>query len=400
MSPDLHSKEHANAEVLLWQARMRVLVAAAVGGAALLLGRVGVLHGNAALLILTVLVYTAIIGGITVQVHRTGSAATWVVALTVAADLCFIFVSIVASSPPERYERILILSFFALHLTQSCFGRRYAVSALIGVIVGYMVLIATTTVRGTGATWPEEVWSLALFTTAATLFIVQYGGFQQRLQRIVALFEQAEAGDFAESYDTTRDPTPDAITRVGHAYNRVRIQLASMVLTDPLTGCLNRRGFDQSLAREIARSARAGSDLSLLAIDIDHFKEVNDNYGHLAGDAVLREFGGLLVQTARGGDMVARTGGEEFSILLPDTDPGGAFKASTRLCEIVRAHNFLVNGKRLQLTISVGVVSSAASGSDAAGANLKERADEALYAAKRGGRDRVRVWNGTLSVIT
>jgi diguanylate cyclase len=114
---------------------------------------------------------------------------------------------------------------------------------------------------------------------------------------------------------------------------------------------------------------------------------------------VLRDFGALLVQTARAGDMVARTGGEEFSILLPDTDPSGAYRAGVRLCESVRLHPFTANGKRLHVTISVGVVSSGGSGADTAAINLKERADEALYAAKRGGRDRVRVWNEELATI-
>jgi diguanylate cyclase (GGDEF)-like protein len=166
-----------------------------------------------------------------------------------------------------------------------------------------------------------------------------------------------------------------------------------MVLTDPLTGCLNRRGLDQAMAREIARATRADGDLSLLAVDLDHFKDINDTYGHITGDVVLREFGGLLVQTARAGDMVARTGGEEFTILLPDTDPSGAFRAAIRVCDTVRSHPFMVNGKRLHITISVGVVSTKGSSADSPDMNMKERADQALYAAKRGGRDGLRVWN-------
>src|SRR5262249_6136679 len=136
----------------------------------------------------------------------------------------------------------------------------------------------------------------------------------------VALFESAQEGDFADAYNADADTSPDAITRVGRAYNEVRLQLASMVLTDPLTGCLNRRGLDQAIAREIARSGRSGSELSVLAIDLDHFKAINDTYGHVAGDIVLREFGALLAHAARAGDIVARAGGEEFLALLPDTD--------------------------------------------------------------------------------
>jgi diguanylate cyclase (GGDEF)-like protein len=236
---------------------------------------------------------------------------------------------------------------------------------------------------------------VVLFAIAAVVFILQYGSFQRRLGRIIDLFEAAEEGDFTESYEVDADRTPDAITSVGRAYNRVRVQLASMVLTDPLTGCLNRRGLDQALAREVSRSRRAGSELSVLAIDLDHFKNVNDTFGHIAGDLVLRELGSRLVQTARGGDMVARTGGEEFTILLPDTDPAGAYRAGVRMCDAVRTAPFVVNGKRIDLTISVGVVSSGGAHGDTA-TNLKERADEALYAAKRGGRNRVRVWDEAL----
>lgn len=385
--------------MLLWQGRIRVAIAVVAGGMEFLLQQLGALSGNGVALIATVAAYIAIVGVIGYVVRRRGEAGNIVVAMTVLSDLLFIFSSTIASSVPSHYDRILILSFFVLHLTESYFGRKHAALALLAVVAAYLSLIATMVQRGIPFVWAEEMWSVGLFTIAGVVFIVQYGSFQRRLETIVSLFEGAEEGDFSRAYDVNADKTPDAITRVGRAYNRVRLQLASMVLTDPLTGCLNRRGLDQALAREIARSARAGSELSLLALDLDHFKNINDSFGHIAGDVVLREFGALLVQTARAGDMVARTGGEEFTILLPDTDPSGAYRAGVRLCDSVRSHPFMVNGKRLTLTISIGVVSTNSSGQDAAGANLKERADEALYAAKRGGRDRVRVWNEALAAI-
>jgi diguanylate cyclase (GGDEF)-like protein len=396
---DPQASARANAEVLLWQGRIRIVVAVAAGGAAFVLQQLGVLHGSDGWLLAVIAGYIAVVGVIGYQIHRTSAAGNLIVATTVLFDLLFIFSSTIASSPAGHYDRILILSFFVLHLTESYFGRKHAALALLTVIGGYVAITALTVRRDASLTWSDSLWSLGLFSIAAVVFINQYGSFQRRLERIVELFEGAEQGDFTQAYDPAADKTPDAITHVGRAYNRVRFQLASMVHTDPLTGCLNRRGLDQALAREIARSTRAGSALSLLAIDLDHFKNINDTYGHIGGDVVLREFGALLVQTARGGDMVARTGGEEFSILLPDTDPAGAYRAGTRLCDSVRAHSFLVNGKRVQLTISIGVASLSAASPDSAGANLKERADEALYAAKRGGRDRVRVWNEELASL-
>jgi diguanylate cyclase (GGDEF)-like protein len=177
----------------------------------------------------------------------------------------------------------------------------------------------------------------------------------------------------------------------------VRAQLQSMILTDPLTGCLNRRGFDQALGREIARSTRSGSELGLLAIDLDHFKLVNDTCGHLAGDAVLRDMGALLQQTVRAGDIVARTGGEEFTILLPDAATTGAFQLAARLCERIRGRPFIVGGKQIRVTVSVGVAAGRGSAVDRQGQELKLRADQALYAAKRMGRDRVLAWSPALS---
>ncbi|HEX8942332.1 MAG TPA: diguanylate cyclase [Gemmatimonadaceae bacterium] len=393
MSRDSQSSYRANAEVLLWQGRVRIAVSILAGGVAFMLVQAGVLEGHGTWILGAIVGYVAIVGCLAWLIRHTGRAGNLAVGMTVLSDLVFIFVSTIASSPAGYYGRILILSFFVLHLTESHFGRKHATAALCVVVIGYLVAVGFMIREDQVISWGQELWSVGLFTIAAVAFIIQYGSFRRRLEHIVELFEGAEEGDFTKAYDLTADSNPDAVTRVGRAYNRVRLQLASMVLTDPLTGCLNRRGLDQAMAREVSRATRTASDLSLLAIDLDHFKDVNDNYGHIAGDVVLREFGGLLVQTARAGDMIARTGGEEFSILLPDTDPSGAFRAAIRVCDTVRSHSFMVNGKRLHLTISVGVVSTNGADIDSAEVNMKERADQALYAAKRGGRDGLRVWN-------
>lgn len=393
MTRDSQFSARANAEVLLWQGRVRIAVAILAGGVAFMLVQAGILRGHGAWLLGAIAGYVAVVGVLGWLIRRAGRAGNLIVGTTVLSDLVFIFVSTIASSPAGYYGRILILSFFVLHLTESHFGRKHATVALGVVVVGYLVTTGVMISENPTVRWAQELWSVGLFAIAAVAFIMQYGSFRQRLEHIVELFEGAEEGDFTKAYDVDADTNPDAVTRVGRAYNRVRLQLASMVLTDPLTGCLNRRGLDQAMAREVARATRGDGDLSLLAVDLDHFKDINDTYGHITGDVVLREFGGLLVQTARAGDMVSRTGGEEFTILLPDTDPSGAFRAAIRVCDTVRSHPFMVNGKRLHITISVGVVSTNGASADAPDMNLKERADQALYAAKRGGRDGLRVWN-------
>jgi diguanylate cyclase (GGDEF)-like protein len=187
---------------------------------------------------------------------------------------------------------------------------------------------------------------------------------------------------------------------VGRAYNRVRAQLATMVLTDPLSGCVNRRGFEQELTRAMARASRAASHVALLALDVDHFKDVNDTFGHLVGDGVVREVGTLLRGAARAGDVVARIGGDEFMLLLPDTDEPGALQVAARIRDSFRQRQWDALPEKHRLTASVGAVADRAADADLAEA-LLARADEALYAAKRSGRDRVFVWqHGILRPVT
>lgn len=381
----------ALADVLGWQSHVRVMLAALVGAAGLVLAQVGELMGDRTVLLVTVFAYAVAAVTLSWVARRAFVPPGLAAATTVVADISFVFGSTVAMASPVYYDRILICAFFIVHLAEFYFGRRHALAALGLVVLGYAALVVVAVDGGAPLRWAEEVWSIAIFTVASAVFVLRYGDLRRRLGTLVSLFERAEEGDFTHEYDVAADQRPDAITLVGRAYNRFRTQLASLVLTDPLTGCLNRRGFDQALARELARADRAGSEVSLLALDLDHFKTVNDTYGHLAGDAVLFESGALLIHSARAGDVVARTGGEEFTILLPDTGAAGAFQLASRICDTFRAHDFVIGEQPVRLTISVGVVT----GSTSSGADLdalKRHADEALYGAKRSGRDRVRVW--------
>jgi diguanylate cyclase (GGDEF)-like protein len=167
--------------------------------------------------------------------------------------------------------------------------------------------------------------------------------------------------------------------------NRLVRRLHHLSIRDPLTGLLNRRGLAPRLTREAARLRRYGEHYALLAVDVDHFKAVNDRHGHATGDAVLVQLGALLRDMARDVDTVARLGGEEFCLLLPQGDLAGARLAAERLCHAVRQAVWpQVEGP---LTVSVGV--ALASGRDENPQAVLARADAALLRAKASGRDRV-----------
>jgi diguanylate cyclase (GGDEF)-like protein len=157
---------------------------------------------------------------------------------------------------------------------------------------------------------------------------------------------------------------------------------------DRLTDLYNRRAFDELLAGAIARADRRGSTVALLMLDLDHFKKLNDTYGHPAGDAVLRHAAGVLRKQLRQGDVAARFGGEEFAVILPDTDEPGALHLADRVREAVQQARLVHSGARLAVTVSVGaaVWPHHAQEPD----TLLDAADRALYAAKEAGRNRVR----------
>jgi diguanylate cyclase (GGDEF)-like protein len=161
-------------------------------------------------------------------------------------------------------------------------------------------------------------------------------------------------------------------------------------ITDALTGLGNRRYLDRRLAEEVARARRHGLPLSLLLLDIDHFKGINDAHGHAAGDRVLAGIGAIVRDTMRATDVAARYGGEEVAILAPQTESAAALKLAERLRERIeeKARRALSGtGAAPAVTASIGVAQCESS--SARVAELLERADRALYRAKKEGRNRV-----------
>jgi diguanylate cyclase (GGDEF)-like protein len=177
--------------------------------------------------------------------------------------------------------------------------------------------------------------------------------------------------------------------RVGQRTSELKTlnkQLAHLALTDALTALPNRRAFFELANREIDRCKRHGRQMALAMLDIDHFKLINDRYGHLVGDGVLQQVAVLIRGAIRASDTVARYGGEEFVLLMPETDLKGAVELVEQLRQVLRSGELQTGRDIVRVTGSFGV--TALSGRDDDLDPLLQRADKALYAAKAGGRDR------------
>ena len=174
----------------------------------------------------------------------------------------------------------------------------------------------------------------------------------------------------------------------GHIESAYHEEVYRLMTTDGLTQLMNRRAFEEALSREIGRAGRHERQVSIALIDIDRFKSINDSYGHLAGDAILRQLGSILRANLRRDDLAGRMGGEEFGLILPEVDGAGGVVAAEKVRRIVEAHRFEFDGTRIPVTISIGVTAKVQDEADPL--EIIRRADELLYAAKRGGRNCVR----------
>lgn len=178
--------------------------------------------------------------------------------------------------------------------------------------------------------------------------------------------------------------TQRQLLRANRELKRNEATIQELMLTDSLTGVGNRRRLDEALAIEVERGRRYGNTLCLLIMDLDHFKEVNDRYGHAVGDEVLKRFAALLRDHCRQSDLVARFGGEEFVLLLPDVHLESAVACAERIRQRLASQPLAPQVGRVTASFGVAMLSSNEEGGD-----LLRRADQALYRSKKEGRNRV-----------
>ncbi|KAA3651080.1 MAG: diguanylate cyclase [Proteobacteria bacterium] len=233
------------------------------------------------------------------------------------------------------------------------------------------------------------------------------GSFHDSLERSSARIAQAkDIGELSnvieEMLRDTRIAQEDArrsrddLTSLQQQVERANVEISKLqnelqhtselVRHDALTGALNRKGIDEALEREIARAQRRGTPLCIGLLDIDNFKRINDTHGHHAGDAALQHLAEIIRANLRPQDSLGRYGGEEFVIVLPDTDAENAVATLTRLQRALTSRYFLAEGQKLLITFSAGVARLDA---DESAATAIDRADKAMYRAKRAGKNRV-----------
>jgi len=191
----------------------------------------------------------------------------------------------------------------------------------------------------------------------------------------------------AADYVTKPFDCDELVARIARILTTVtrETSLRADAMTDPMTGLANYRSFSQSLAREFERSRRYATPLSLITVDLDHLKILNDEHGHDAGNDAIRLAARVLTSAVRRFDVVARNGGDEFAVILPSTGAADAGRLAERLRAEIHAH--VVHGVRLSASVGVASLSD----SSLAAAALVKASDEALYRAKRAGRDRVEI---------
>lgn len=234
------------------------------------------------------------------------------------------------------------------------------------------------------ATLWDHQWWLAHIIFAAGFFLLSFGVVQAFLTTgsFKTIYSQS---DLFKQIIQEKKKTEKALQEL----QQVNKQLEELAATDPLTGVANRREFMARAEEEMSRASRNGTDLCMMVIDFDHFKEVNDKYGHQAGDKVLKDFVRLSKEIMRPSDLLGRMGGEEFALLLPETGLSSATKVAERLRQYIEENSVAIGEQKVKLTISIGLARYQPK-SDTVKKWL-HRADELLYQAKDKGRNRVEV---------
>jgi diguanylate cyclase (GGDEF)-like protein len=374
-------------EVILWQRWVRLFAIVAAGTAILLTNRVsmqafliliGIAGGYAAAVLLA---------GWFVQRNAATTASPWLPALLVTADLVAMGALFYMTTVPLASNRFLILSGLTAPLAAFYFGTPLGAYAAL-LAAGVYLLIGQFLPPFVDGPRPISVWAnIALYGLSASVMVYTFGRFRARMNQIRLFCKIVEEGDLTGSLELS-SRNPDDLTLLARSFDAMRNGLAEQIGTDALTGCLNRRALESRLRADWRLAKRRGTHIALAAIDLDHFKQINDTKGHPVGDIVLQQLAGIMKSTARDTDAVARFGGDEFLILLPDTGWQGALTFAERLRRRVDDFTFGPPGNPMTITISVGV--ALARGTDPISPEeLLKEADRSLYKAKQQGRNRV-----------
>ena len=314
----------------------------------------------------------------------------WFPSLLYAADIAGLAGFCYLTSAPAQMHRILLLGFLSIQLGVFYFGRGHGSFAATLTVLAYLVfsLGIPPFITGPRPSTLSVGFNVILFAIISTVLIYTFGSFRERMDALRMYCKIVERGEAATLPPVGSERWPDELTLLARSFQSMYVQLADQIGSDPLTGCMNRRSLESRLRADLRHARRRASTVAVAAIDLDHFKEINDSRGHPVGDIVLRQLAGLMKQTARDTDAVARFGGDEFVIILPDTGWQGALTFAERLRRRVDDYIFGPPGTPMSITISVGVALGCGNDPISTDMLLKE-ADTALYKAKVAGRNRV-----------
>ncbi|MEO6525636.1 MAG: GGDEF domain-containing protein [Gemmatimonadaceae bacterium] len=394
-TPELVEALHRDREslvrdALLWQRWVRYAGLLAIVLLALVLGE----RPHAELLAPLTLVALGYVLCVVLTGERARRANTmhnsWIPALLVTADVAALAFIVWLSGSPAVSTRILLGALLVVQLAVFYFGWHLGTYAAVISAAAYVAvaLVLPPQVAGNPPLWTNVAFTAAMFGLVSAVLISAYGSFRARMNRLRLFCKLVEDGDLNPAFELGADKRPDDLTLLAQSFDAMRIRLGEQIGSDPLTGCLNRRALETCLRAEWRQARRRGTTIAVLAIDLDHFKQINDTYGHPFGDVVLQDIAGIMRDTARDTDAVARLGGDEFIVVLPDTGWEGALTFAERMRAKVEEHRFASPTATMGITISVGVALHR--GADPMSpALLLQEADQSLYKAKTGGRNRV-----------
>jgi len=378
-------------DVLLWQRWVRYL---AVGTLALL----SLVYSSTARpavvpIILVAGAYYGIVLATSAIVRRAPAATVSPVfpALLLAIDIAALAGFCYFTSAPQEMHRVLLLGLLSMQLGVFYFGRTHGWVGAGLTIAAYLILSLGTApyVPGPPVTLISAAFNVTLFAIISTVLVQTLGGFRERIDALRSYCKFIERSEFAPPPPLPPDRWPDDLTLLARSFQSMHARLAEQIGSDVLTGCLNRRAFEATLRSDLRQARRRNSTVAITVVDLDNFKEINDTRGHPVGDIVLQQVASIMKSTARDTDAVARYGGDEFVIILPDTGWQGALTFADRLRRRVDDFSFgPTNSTPIGVTVSIGV--ALARGSDhVSSESLLGEADAALYRAKTAGRNRV-----------